>query len=139
MTPTASTSRRRAAVLLLTTSFAIGSCTEPSAPRVSDIIGTYEATILIADGQDVLAAGGSLTLQFEGTALMFGTLVLPASAGGPLTVDMTGTWGLVDHTLIIDQSEDTFVRDAEWIWDDDVIEGTCCTATPNVTVRMERN
>jgi hypothetical protein len=139
MSPPASTPRRQPALLLLTTSLAIGSCAEPSAPRVGDVIGTYEATTLMADGQDVLAAGGSLTLQFEGTGLTFGTLFVPASAGGPLTADMTGTWGLVDHTLIIDQSEDTFVRDAVWIWDDDIIDGTCCTASPTVTVRMERN
>jgi hypothetical protein len=120
-------------------SFAMSSCSDPAGPRVSDIIGTYEATILIAEGEDVLAAGGSLTLEFQGTSLVFGTLFVPASVGGPLTADMTGTWGLVDHTLLIDQSEDTFVRDAVWIWDDDVIEGTCCTASATVTVRMERN
>lgn len=131
--------RRLAAVFLLTVSFAIGSCADPAGPRVSDIIGTYEATTLVAEGEDVLAAGGSLTLEFQGTGLVFGTLFVPASVGGPLTADMTGTWGLVDRTLVIDQSEDTFVRDAVWIWDDDVIDGTCCTASPTVTVRMERN
>jgi hypothetical protein len=129
---------RPAAVFLLTASLAIGSCADPAGPRVSDIIGTYEATMLVAEGEDVLAAGGTLTLEFQGTGLVFGTLFVPASAGGPLTADMTGTWGLVDRTLVIDQSEDTFVRDAVWIWDDDVIDGTCCSASPTVTVRMER-
>jgi hypothetical protein len=130
---------RRIAIFALASLSAAGSCAEPAAPRASDVVGTYEATSLIADGEDVLAAGGSLTLTFQGTGLVFGTLFVPASAGGPLTADMTGTWGLVDHTLLIDQSEDTFVRDAVWIWDDDVIEGTCCTASQTVTVRMERN
>jgi hypothetical protein len=139
MTLPAPMPRRLAAVFLLTVSFAIGSCADPAGPRVSDIIGTYEATTLVAEGEDVLAAGGSLTLEFQGTGLVFGTLFVPASVGGPLTADMTGTWGLVDRTLVIDQSEDTFVRDAVWIWDDDVIDGTCCTASPTVTVRMERN
>jgi hypothetical protein len=125
--------------VLLTSSFAMSACAEPAVPRVSDIVGTYEATTMIAEGEDVLAAGGSLTLTFQGTGLVFGTLFVPASVGGPLTADMTGTWGLVDHTVLIDQTEDTFVRDAVWIWTDDVIEGTCCAASPTVTVRMERN
>jgi hypothetical protein len=131
--------RHLTVILPLAATFALGACAEVAAPRVGDIIGTYEATMMVADGQDVLAAGGSLSLEFQGAGLVFGTLFVPASAGGPLTADMTGTWGLVDRTLIIDQSEDTFVRDAIWIWDDDVIDGTCCTATPTVTVRLERN
>jgi hypothetical protein len=125
--------------LVLVSCFAGGSCADPAGPRVSDIIGTYEATVMIAEGQDVLAAGGSLTLEFQGTGLVFGSLFVPASVGGPLAADMTGTWALVDRTLIVDQTEDTFVRDAVWIWDDDVIDGTCCSGSPTVTVRLERN
>ena len=129
--------RHRPVVPLLAASLALAACTDPAGVRVSDILGTYEATTFIAEGNDVLAAGGSLTLSFQGTGLVFGTLYVPASVGGPLTTDMTGTWGLVDRTLLIDQTEDTFVRDAVWIWRNDVIEGTCCTASTTITVRME--
>ncbi len=128
----------RASVILLVSSLAASACADPIGVRVSDIMGSYQATSLIAEGDDVLAAGGSLSLTFVGNGLVSGTLFVPASVGGPLTADMTGTWILVDRTLVVDQSEDTFVRDAVWIWTDGVIDGTCCGASTTVTARLER-
>jgi hypothetical protein len=127
----------RTAVALLLFALLAGSCTDPAGVTVRDIIGTYHATSFIAEGNDVLAAGGSLTLTFEGTGLMTGSLFVPASVGGPLAADMSGTWTLVDRTLVLAQTEDTFVRDAVWIWTSDVIDGTCCSTSTTVTVRME--
>jgi hypothetical protein len=128
----------RTAILTLVAGVAASACTDPIGVTVGQIVGSYEATSLIAEGNDVLAAGGSLELTFAGTGLVSGTLFVPASVGGPLTADMTGTWTLVDRTLVVDQSEDTFVRDAVWIWTDGVIDGTCCGASTTVTVRLER-
>ena len=128
-----------AATALFASCLAASACADPAGVRVRDVIGTYVATSLVAEGNDVLAAGGSLTLTFAGTGLVTGTLIVPASAGGPLTADMSGTWTLVDRTLVVDQTEDTFVRDAVWIWTNGVIDGTCCAASTTVTVRMERS
>jgi hypothetical protein len=124
--------------ILIVAGVAASACADPIGVRVSDITGSYEATSFIAEGNDILAAGGSLDLTFSGNGLVSGTLFVPAAVGGPLTADMTGTWTLVDRTLVVDQSEDTFVRDAVWIWTDGVIEGTCCSAATTVTVRLER-
>jgi hypothetical protein len=132
-------SSRAPGPLLLAALVAVSSCTDPAGVTVREVIGTYQATSFVADGNDVLAAGGSLTLTFEGTGLMTGSLIVPASVGGPLTADMSGTWTLVDRTLVLAQIEDTFVRDAVWIWTNDVIDGTCCTTSTTVTVRMERH
>src|SRR5690242_10879113 len=118
--------------LLLVTGLAASACSDAIGATVSDIVGSYEATSLIHDGDDVLAAGGSLTLSFVGNGLMSGTLVVPASVGGPLTADMGGTWTLVDRTLVLAQNEDTFVRDAVWIWTNGHIDGTCCGASTTV-------
>ena len=130
---------RTAARLLPAALVAASACTDPAGVTVREVIGTYQATSFVADGNDVLAAGGSLTLNFEGTGLMTGSLFVPSSAGGPLAADMSGTWTLVDRTLVLAQTEDTFVRDAVWIWTNDVIDGTCCTTSTTVTVRMERH
>jgi hypothetical protein len=129
---------RRAAVWTIVCGMAATACTDPAGVTVREIVGTYEATSFVADGSDVLAAGGSLTFTFQGNGLMFGTLIVPPSVGGPLTADLSGTWTLVDRTLVLAQSEDTFVRDAVWIWTNDVIDGTCCAASSTITVRMER-
>ncbi|MGE0157758.1 MAG: hypothetical protein AB7T31_00025 [Gemmatimonadales bacterium] len=129
--------RARLGAVVLAWSLAAG-CADPAGVRVSDVAGTYVATSLVAEGDDVLAAGGSLTLTFQPNGLMSGTLFVPASVGGPLTADMNGTWTLVDRTLVLAQTEDTFVRDAIWIWTHGVIDGTCCTGGTTVTVKMER-
>jgi hypothetical protein len=127
---------RRSAVLAAL--LAASACSDLAGVRVGDVIGSYEATILVAEGQDVLAAGGSLTLSLEGNGLMSGTLNLPASvSGGPLDVDLSGTWSLVDRTVLLFQNSDTFVKQAVWVWTDGVIEGTCCGTSTTITVRME--
>lgn len=104
------------------------------APTLENIAGTYEATSFVGGGNDVLAAGGSLTLILGTDFSVAGTLFVPASVGGPFTADMTGTFTLSGNTLTISQSADSFVRDADWTWDDGTLEGTFGDGA----VRLER-
>jgi len=49
------------------------------APTLEDIAGTYEATSFVGAGDDILGAGGSLTLTLKVDGSVSGTMSIPAS------------------------------------------------------------
>jgi hypothetical protein len=128
---------RRTVILSLSLIVGASACSDsdPTGPTVSAVAGTYQATSFIAAGEDVVAAGGSLTLNMGADGSVGGTLFIPESVGGPLNADMAGTWMLIGDSISISQMADTFVRDSDWRWDDGVLEGSFETT---VSVRMDR-
>lgn len=113
-------------------------CSETVAPTLDSVAGSYSATSFQADGADVLAAGGSLTLELTSSGAVTGDMFVPASVGGPFDADMAGTYEIVGSNIIFDQDADTFVRDAEWMWSDGTLTGSFGSAPDEVLVRMER-
>lgn len=108
---------------------------DPTGPTLSTVAGTYDATTFTVQGDDILAAGASLTLVLGEGGAVGGNLLVPATAGGPLDADMTGTWTLVGDSISITQAADTFVRDADWRWAGGVLEGRF---EESVSVRMQQ-
>ena len=121
---------------LLVVSGACGS--DPVAPTMGAIAGDYDATSFTADGMNVLAAGGSLTLSLGSGGTVAGSMFIPAQVGGPLQADMVGTYTLSGNSLTIDQAADTFVRDAAWTWSDGVLDGSWSGGGSSVSVRLVR-
>jgi hypothetical protein len=82
--------------------------------------GTYTATLfrITPDGgtiTDVLGAGGSLTLTFDRSGNVGGSLVIPASVTGTaVNASMAGTAVVTNLTVTFTQNADTFVRTATW-------------------------
>lgn len=128
----------RLLTVLLAACISAAGCSDPAAPTVESVAGSYTAASFQAEGTDVLAAGGSLTLVLTPTGQLTGQFLLPASVGGPLDADMAGTYELDGNRILIEQEADTFVRDAEWRWDDGVLTGSYGTGANAVTIRMMR-
>jgi hypothetical protein len=103
-------------------------------------VGTYVATVLLGPGnEDLLAAGGSLTLMLGADGSVAGSFFIPASLGGPNTVDMAGTFSLAGNVVTFSQSADSFVRDVDWIWADDGLEANWDTGVGRASARLERS
>ena len=107
--------------LALSMSLAVG-CSDPLTP--GSIIGTYFASTFALSGgatEDVLAAGGSLTITFSAGGTTSGVLFVPAassaSGGMDFTADMAGTFVLEGDSVILTQDADSFVRDLTWTVD----------------------
>lgn len=90
------------------------STTEPEEPvTAAEIVGTYDATELTANGISVSGAQLTLTLSADGTTS--GELFVPEQGGGGETSSMEGTYSFdqASATVTLDQPADTFVRDME--------------------------
>ena len=126
-------------VLSLLIVFSSASCgSDPVAPTMETIAGAYEATSFVAEGADILAAGGSLSLVLDANGTVSGSFFVPASVGGPLQADMAGTYSISGTSVAFTQEADTFVRDASWIWMNGVLEGSFGTGPGAVSVSLER-
>ena len=88
-----------------------------------EIAGSYISTSFIVtptggSAEDVLAAGGLLTIGLEPNGTVTGTLDVPGGVAGvaePIHEDMFGTASRAGNTLVLEQSADTFVRDVTWL------------------------
>ena len=88
-----------------------------------EIAGSYISTSFIVtptggSAEDVLAAGGLLTIGLEPNGTVTGTLDIPggvAGVGEPVHEDMFGTASRAGNTLVLEQSADTFMRDVTWL------------------------
>ena len=104
--------------------------TEPSV-----IAGTWTATefTITESGeqpQDVLAAGGSLTIVVSSNNTTSGSMTIPASltGGSAVTESMEGTATVNGASVEFSQSADTFVRDLTWTF-----AGSSLTANQTVS------
>lgn len=135
--PTSGRVRSLRAIVLTLILYA-SACDDPVALTLDLVAGSYEATEFTADGQDILAAGGTLDMVLSPDGTVSGELDLPASAGGPFTADLAGTFSVSGDGLTFTQGADTFVRDASWSWDDGALRGEWSNTTSEVSVRMQR-
>ena len=131
-----------------TTFFALGlslavGCSDPVTPE--SLVGTYVATTFALSGgatEDVLAAGGSLTITFNAGGTTSGSLFVPAassaSGGMDFTADMAGTFVLENDSVILTQAADSFVRDLIWTRDGGLINGTGTFSGVTITVVLSR-
>ena len=97
------------------------------------IVSSYEATTFTVTptGQapiNVLAAGGSLTINLMSDGTTTGALVVPAAANGGTAINesMAGTFTRVGDTVTFDQDADTFVRDMDF-----TVSGSTLTGLEN--------
>ena len=133
---------------LATTFFALGlslavGCSDPVTPE--SLAGTYVATTFGLSGgatEDVLAAGGSLSITFNAGGTTSGSLFVPAassaSGGMDFTADMAGTFTLQNDSLTLTQVADSFVRDLTWTVDGNRINGTGTFSGVTITVVLSR-
>lgn len=112
---------------------------DPVGPTMEAVAGTYTATSFVVDGTDVLSAGGDLSLTLGAHGSVAGSLFVPPSVGGGLTADMAGTYTLSGNTLRLEQTADTFVRDATWTWSNGVLDGGWSGSGGSVTVTLARH
>jgi len=113
-----------AAALLASLSLAAacGSDNSPTAPTRDQVVGSYAATTFTAAlggfSQDVLAAGGSVTLALTSDGNATARVVIPAALAGGTTFDetLTGTWALSGNTVTLDDpnnTSDTFLENLQ--------------------------
>jgi hypothetical protein len=86
---------------------------DPTGPTVSEVVGNYAATRLTATSvlgtQDILQAGGSLTMQFASSGALTGHIKVPSES---VNEDFAGTWKIEDGGIEIEQvAADIFVED----------------------------
>ena len=106
---------------------------------IQDVVGSYRAVVFELDGASAIGAGAGMTLELRSDFTTAGQLFIPASLGGPLDADMSGTFSLdPDGSIVIEQPADTFVRDAEWTWRDGAILGSWSSSSATIAVRLER-
>ena len=115
--------RRRLSLLVLIPLLALASACENSVSIEPDVLaGSYTATsfVVTQTGQsavDVLAKGGSLTINIAADSTTTGLLSLPAGVLSPTggTADMTGRIGrLSDGSFKFSQSANSFVNQLTW-------------------------
>lgn len=107
--------RIAAAVALLVPSL-YGCGTDPLAVTVETVSGDYEATELILQEIDLLAAGGHLHLTLNPDSTVEGELFVPEELGGPEAVDMAGDYRVRDGFVTFSQAARTFVTWVPFRW-----------------------
>ena len=130
------------ALLPLSLSLAVG-CSDPLTPE--SLAGTYVATSFTISGdvtEDVLAAGGSLTITFNAGGTTSGSLFVPAgsfdSGGMDFTADMAGTFILANEAITLTQAADSFVRDLTWTVEGNRMNGTGSFSGVTIIVVLSR-
>ena len=103
--------------------------------------GTYEATLFEVeiDGEtvNVLAAGGDLRIDLRNNGTAAGVIIVPdelAEDPGDTRIEFEGTYSVSGDRVDFDHEADTFVRDADWTYDDGRLE----TADGEITVVLTR-
>ena len=130
------------AVVAVGLSIAVG-CSDPVTP--ASLAGTYIATSFTLSGsvtEDVLAAGGMLTITFNAGGSIGGSLFVPAassaSGGMDFTADMAGTFALENDFITLTQAADSFARDLSWTVDGGRINGTGTFSGVTITIVLSR-
>jgi hypothetical protein len=125
-------------MLLLT---GLAACETDTTGPEGPLDGTYTATyfrITPPDESevDVLAAGGSLTINITENLATSGNLIIPSSITGGVTASMAGSATVSGTVVTFQQAINTFVRDLSWTRTslglavtDQIIDGTEYTIT----------
>lgn len=119
----------------------VAACDTDTTGPEGPLDGTYTATyfrITPPDESevDVLAAGGSLTINITENLATSGNLIVPSSITGGVTASMAGSATVSGSVVTFEQAIDTFVRDLSWtrtnlglVVTDQVIQGAEYTIT----------
>ena len=122
----------------------LGGCGDSSdSEPFGDIAGYYVSTSFMVtptggSAEDVLAAGGLLTIGLEPNGTITGTLDVPGGVAGgqPIHEDLFGTATRSGNTLVMEQSADTFVRDVVWLIGPGTLTGRYVGADGTVEVTL---
>jgi len=119
----------------------LSACSDTLTPE--SLAGTYVATTFTLAGTvsgDVLAEGGRLTITFHADGTTTGTLFVPASLndGQDFNVSMTGTFTIMNNTVVLTQDADTFVRDVTWTVDGSQLRASETFSGVTITVVLTR-
>jgi hypothetical protein len=128
----------RIVVVLGAAILGIGACSDPTSVTVETAVGNYEATILVLQDIDLLAAGGTLSLLLRPDSTVGGTLFVPEELGGPASVDMAGDFRVRDGFVTFSQPAPTFVRDVPFRWSNGFLSVMWSAGESNGEVRLER-
>ena len=131
-------SRRFGAVALVGVLLVGAACSDndnPTSPTVAQVAGNYVATRFTATGalgtQDVLQAGGSVTVQFATNGAVTGHLTIPNES---VNEDFVGTWKIDNGEVEIEQlPNDTFLEDVKF----DVVGNTLVADDTFDNVRVQ--
>lgn len=91
------------------------------------VAGRYVATTFEAfaldDADDLLAAGGSLTIDLRSDSTASGLLIVPdvLDEDGDGQYPFGGTYSVYGDVVRFDHEADTFIRDVDWTYDDGVL------------------
>jgi hypothetical protein len=134
--------------VLLGTVAMIG-CNDITSLSKNGPVGNYTAIILVSTENsvptNVLAGGGSFTLNLASNGTTSGRLHIVASGSNPaLDADMAGTWTRNGDTVEFTQAADTFVRDmtftieqiTDGVW---FLVGDQVFGTTRINVRLAQN
>ena len=120
-----------AAVTAVAVVGALSACGDDGLIDPNPVAGAYTATTFRATPTglseiDVLAQGGSLVITIGPDNTTVGTLSLPAVVTGDvaLQASMVGTAEVNGSGVTFDQAADTFVRDLNWTFSNNVISVT---------------
>jgi hypothetical protein len=132
---------KRWTFLMMVLLMGVAACDTDTTGPEGPLDGTYTATyfrITPPDESevDVLAAGGSLTINITENLATSGNLIVPSSITGGVTASMAGSATVSGSVVTFEQAIDTFVRDLSWtrtnlglVVTDQVIEGAEYTIT----------
>ncbi len=107
------------ALTVLAALFGAAACTDDdtgTGPTRAEVAGDYEATTFTATSgfltEDILQAGGSLTLTLAARGILTGHITVPSQG---VDQDLLGTWSLRGNTVDIDDvpGVDTFLASLE--------------------------
>lgn len=120
----------------------LGCTTEPSFIGGAWTATEFTITEPGEDPADVLAAGGSLTINIitAPAGVTEGTLIIPGefAEGVDVVSSMEGTFTLNGNTVTFDQEADTFVRDMTWTLFGDKMTATQAFAGVTIHVQLTR-
>jgi hypothetical protein len=116
-----------------------------SACKNDDLDGTYTATTFTyantgAVAQDVLAAGGSISLTISHDMTTSGSMSIPASATGSsaFNVGLLGTAARDGDSVRLNLVQDSFLRDIIFTFDGSALSGTGTFSGVTVVVTLSK-
>jgi hypothetical protein len=138
------TATSRAAGLFTLSLGLLAGCGDNNEPGpFEDIAGSYISTTFTVtrtgeSPEDVLAAGGLMSLGLDADGSTSGTLEIPASITReePINASMEGTATRSGNTVQFGQEADTFVRDATWIAGEGTLTGSFTNSQGTIGVTL---
>lgn len=119
----------RAVAVCLALSIAACGDDDPFNPTVDNVAGSYTASTFTIENDllgavDLLAAGATVSATLDADGTTTGRLFIPdVAGGGEVDVDLAGTWALAGDTVTFSQTEDSFIRDVDFVASENRLTG----------------